>query len=165
MSRRNDASWYSERCDKRSYETRAEARAWERENRKLGRDHMAPYWCDEDRAWHLGHSKRLKQPVPMSRTTRIKARSAKRARVYREQRAPLVAELLALFPVCQIQWDENCTQRATTVHELLKRSRGGSIVQRSNCVTACVYCNGAVEDNPEEAHARGFALHSWEDSA
>jgi hypothetical protein len=47
-------------------------------------------------------------------------------------------------------------------HELLKRSRGGSITDMSNVVLACQYHNGWVEDNPQEAHQFGWAVHSWE---
>ena len=47
-------------------------------------------------------------------------------------------------------------------HEVLKRSRGGSITDMENVVLLCDWHNGWVEDNPREAHAMGLALHSWE---
>jgi 5-methylcytosine-specific restriction endonuclease McrA len=92
----------------------------------------------------------------------MRARSKKTERVYRTQRRELVRSMLEEHPQCQIAWDQTCTRQATTVHELLKRSRGGSITDRDNCITACTFCNGAVEDYPIEAHLRGFAKHSWE---
>lgn len=101
--------------------------------------------------------------VPLVSRTPIPPRSAKTAKVYRTTRVSLVVEILEERPWCEINWDENCTGRATTLHEVKKRSRGGSIIDRSNILTACTFCNGAVEDHPEEAHARGFAAHSWEE--
>lgn len=91
----------------------------------------------------------------------LPARSAKTAKIYRLQRVPLVTRLLAERPVCEIR-SPVCTGNATTVHEVLKRSRGGSITDEANCVTACAPCNQWVEDNPREAHHLGFAHHSWE---
>ena len=134
--------------------------SWWRDHGDVQRQERRVYSCEYCAGFHL-----TSQPKPLERSKAIKARSAKTAKVYREQRIPLVKEQLAREPFCQVRWDENCTVIADTVHELKKRSRGGSITEKSNCVSACVYCNGAVEDNPEEAHARGFALHSWEDSA
>jgi len=47
-------------------------------------------------------------------------------------------------------------------HELLKRSRGGSITDMSNVVLLCNAHNSWVEDYPELAHLIGLAKHSWE---
>lgn len=47
-------------------------------------------------------------------------------------------------------------------HELLKRSRGGSILDVTNITLLCQFHNGWVEDNPKEAEALGLAKHSWE---
>lgn len=47
-------------------------------------------------------------------------------------------------------------------HELLKRSRGGSITDMSNVVLLCNAHNSWVEDYPELAYDLGLAKHSWE---
>jgi len=47
-------------------------------------------------------------------------------------------------------------------HEILKRSRGGSITDMDNVVLLCDFHNGVVEDQPEAAHREGLARHSWE---
>ena len=47
-------------------------------------------------------------------------------------------------------------------HEILKRSRGGSITDMDNVVLLCDFHNGLVEDYPEQAHEAGLAQHSWE---
>jgi hypothetical protein len=49
-------------------------------------------------------------------------------------------------------------------HELLKRSRGGSITDVGNVVLLCDFHNGWVEDHPAEAHEIGLSLHAWEKS-
>jgi hypothetical protein len=48
-------------------------------------------------------------------------------------------------------------------HELLKRSRGGSITDMTNVVLLCNVHNSWVEDYPELAYDLGLAKHSWED--
>ena len=113
--------------------------------------------CPHCAGFHLSKSR-----TPLVSRTPIPPRSAKTARVYRATRIPLVVEILAEHPYCQIRFDENCTGRATTVHEIKKRSRGGSTTDKRNCLSACQSCNEAVENFPIEAHARGFAAHSWE---
>lgn len=47
-------------------------------------------------------------------------------------------------------------------HELLKRSRGGSITDVDNIMLACNHHNSWVEDNPSEAYELGLSFHSWE---
>jgi hypothetical protein len=101
-----------------------------------------------------------KRTAPLKRSAPLPYRSAKTAKVYREQRVPLVQAMLAAQPWCQVRWDENCRGHAEGLHEVLSRGRGGSIVREDNCVAACHYCNGAVSDNPAEAEARGFLKKS-----
>lgn len=47
-------------------------------------------------------------------------------------------------------------------HEILKRSRGGSITDMNNVVLLCQYHNGWVEDNPYASEQMGLARHSWD---
>lgn len=91
----------------------------------------------------------------------MRYRSAKMVALYR-QRRPLVAEILADRPWCEIRWDERCQLRSDCVHELRKRSQGGSILDPANLVAACHVCNGLVEDWPIQAHDRGFVLWAGE---
>ena len=94
----------------------------------------------------------------MQRKTRLNHRSAKTAKTYRTQRAPLVAELLQDNPPCQ-----RCTTaRADDVHEIKSRARGGSILDRDNLALLCRPCHRWVTDNPAAAHAEGWTKHSWE---
>ena len=92
----------------------------------------------------------------LGRRTRLRPRSDKTAAVYRRQRVPLVQEILAGRPFCEIRWDASCRGVSEGVHEVLSRGRGGSITDKANCIAACHYCNGAVSDNPAEAEGRGW---------
>lgn len=51
---------------------------------------------------------------------------------------------------------------AVNGHEILKRSRGGSITDMENVVLLCDVHNSWVEDNPALATRMGLAAHSWE---
>ena len=109
--------------------------------------------CPHCAGFHLSKSR-----TPLVSRTPVPQRSAKTAKVYRTTRIPLVVETLEARPWCEIRWDGNCTGRATTLHELRKRSQGGSITDPANVIPACAFCNEAVEDNPTEAHRRGFVI-------
>lgn len=76
-------------------------------------------------------------------------------------RRDLVAVLLAEFPVCQAAlmcWGAPSTE----VHEVKTRARGGSILDRDNCLALCHNCHAWVTDNPRKAHELGLVKHSWE---
>jgi hypothetical protein len=49
-------------------------------------------------------------------------------------------------------------------HEVLKRSRGGSVTDMTIVVLACQYHNDWVEENPRQAHRMGLAAHAWDDA-
>jgi hypothetical protein len=86
----------------------------------------------------------------------MKYRSKKMARLYMERRK-LVAEILddAICVRCK-------SAQATEVHELLTRARGGSILDKNNCVPLCHSCHSWVTLNPKKAHEEGLMLNSWE---
>jgi len=97
---------------------------------------------------------------PLARVAPLRPRSAKTAKVYREQRAPLVAELLTTRPWCQIRWDDRCQGRAADVHEPRKRSHGADITDPAQCVTTCRHCHSQVHGNPAAAERRGWLIRS-----
>lgn len=95
--------------------------------------------------------------TPLTRKTRLKPRSSKRAKVYREERVPLVARLLAERPRC-----ERCrVEKSVDVHELKSRARGGSILDEANLACLCRPCHSWVTTNPRAAEEEGWALPSW----
>lgn len=94
---------------------------------------------------------------------RLPYRSAKTADVYARPggRRDLVAELLAAFPVCQAR--VVCQgARSSEVHEVKTRARGGSILDRENCLALCHACHSWVTTNPIQAHRLGLMKQSWE---
>lgn len=93
----------------------------------------------------------------MQRSQPLRRRSKKTAKVYREQRIPLVIELLQDSPLC-----ERCLKAtATDVHELKSRARGGSILDRDNLAVLCRPCHSWVTTHPKEATDEGWLRPSW----
>ena len=86
----------------------------------------------------------------------MKYRSKKMARIYIERRK-LVAQMLddAICKRCE-------SAEATEVHEILTRARGGSILDKENCVPLCHSCHSWVTLNPKAAHSEGLLRNSWE---
>ena len=111
------------------------------------------YSCPHCAGWHV-----TSQRIPLVSRTPIPRRSKKTAATYRKLRVPLVVEMLEAYP-----WCERCkTGRASEVHELLSRARGGRITDPSNCVTLCHECHSWITTHPAQATADGWLRHSWE---
>jgi len=99
----------------------------------------------------------LRRVTGLSRSTaRIRSRSRKLAKVYREVRVPLVRRLLAERPRCEARFSLICTGRSTAIHERLSRARGGSITDEANCLAVCFECHSRIHSNIAEATRRGF---------
>lgn len=84
--------------------------------------------------------------------------------VYVERRK-LVSLLIEQHPWCTaIAWVgpklPPCHGRLT-VHEVLPRGRGGSILDPANCMVLCEFHNGWVADHPKEAEALGLSKRRW----
>ena len=88
----------------------------------------------------------------------IRSRSKKMAKIYAEQRVPLVKKLLDERTLCQ-----RCQQkRSQDVHEIKSRARGGSILDERNLACLCRPCHNWVTSHPQEAHDEGWLKWSWE---
>ena len=87
----------------------------------------------------------------------IRPRSKKRSEMYVERRK-LVAEILKQQPQCQ----RCATKKSTEVHEVKSRARGGSILDRDNCVALCHTCHHWITTHPKQAHEEGWLKMSWE---
>lgn len=85
----------------------------------------------------------------------MRYRSKKTARDY-VQRRLLVAEMLEDASCVR------CGRVATEVHEIKTRARGGSILDKDNCVPLCHDCHSWVTTHPKEAHQEGLMRNSWE---
>jgi len=80
------------------------------------------------------------------------------AKLYKDQRVPLVKRLLSENPTCQ-----KCfSARSQDVHEVKSRARGGSIIDIKNLRCLCRPCHNWITSHPEEAHAQGWLKWSWE---
>jgi len=99
----------------------------------------------------------------------IRRRSAKKEEEYKLRR-PFVAEILSLYPTCQAcpifaKHDEKVTyvcRYSTDVHELKRRSQGGSILDPANVLAVCRPCHARIGNYPQLAFDLGLAKHGWE---
>lgn len=105
----------------------------------------------------------LRRTGPPPRRTKLRQRSAKRAREQRERsRTQRAARGYGdTRPPCEVRWDSRCHGWADAPHHIRKQSQGGSD-SLANTIPACTPCNGAIEDHPAEARARGLVVRSWE---
>lgn len=89
----------------------------------------------------------------------IRFRSKKMAKVYKQERVPLVQEMLDNILLC-----ERCGLRSPDdVHEIKSRARGGSITDPANLVAVCRLCHNWITTHPREAKEQGWLKSSWED--
>lgn len=85
-------------------------------------------------------------------------------------RVPLVKKLLS-----DRQWCEACPvfaehdglvtyvrKRSVDIHEILRRSQGGSILDESNLMAVCRDCHRRIGNEPALAFELGLARHSWD---
>lgn len=100
----------------------------------------------------------------------MRHRSKKKEAEYRVRR-PLVARLLEERP-----WCEACPvfathdgkvvynrQRSVDIHEIKRRSQGGSILDESNLLAVCRDCHRRIGNYPELAFSLGLAKRGWEE--
>jgi 5-methylcytosine-specific restriction protein A len=94
----------------------------------------------------------------IQRRTPLRSRSNKRARLYRDERVPLVRAMLDARPVC-----ERChAAPSTDVHEVKSRARGGSITDPDNLAALCRPCHTWITTHPADATAQGWLRASWD---
>ena len=99
----------------------------------------------------------------------IRKRSKKKEEEYKLRR-PFVEEILSKYPVCQAcpvfaKHDEKLTyrrNRSKDVHELIRRSQGGSILDPENVLAVCRPCHTRIGNYPQLAFDLGLAKHGWE---
>lgn len=99
----------------------------------------------------------------------MRYRSKKKEAEYR-QRRPLVARLLSERPYCEAcpvfaEYDNAAVytrRRSSDIHELIRRSQGGSILDENNLLAVCRQCHNRIGNNPQLAFDLGLAKHGWE---
>jgi len=102
----------------------------------------------------------------LQRRTSLKHRSNIKARAQADRRR-LIARLTAESPWCElgpiiheVDPDWPCTRRTEGLHELRKRSAGGSTTNLANLRRACNRCNSWVEDHPATARRLGLVVRA-----
>ena len=99
----------------------------------------------------------------------MRHRSKKKEAEYKLRR-PLVARLLEERPFCEAcpvfaKHDELVVysrNRGQDVHELVRRSQGGSILDEDNLMVVCRPCHQRIGNHPQLAFDLGLAKHGWE---
>jgi len=101
--------------------------------------------------------------------TPLKRRSAKMDALY-EKRRPFVSTFLLERPWCEAcpifaKHDQVVTFKrmpSCDVHELKRRSQGGSILDPENCLAVCRKCHRRIGEHPQLAFDLGLAKFSYE---
>jgi 5-methylcytosine-specific restriction endonuclease McrA len=112
----------------------------------------------------------LKSKKALQSRSKLKHRSQKMEKLYDERR-PFVKKILDENPHCQAcpifaTHDKLVTyvrRPSVDVHELVRRSQGGSILSEDNVIAVCRQCHQRIGNFPELAFQLGLAKHSWDD--
>lgn len=102
----------------------------------------------------------------------MRYRSKKKEAEYKLRR-PLVARLLEERPLCEacpkfaahdglVTYRRN---RSQDIHEIIRRSQGGSILDEENLLAVCRDCHRRIGNYPQLAFDLGLAKHGWERNA
>ena len=114
----------------------------------------------------------LARSAELDRSTELKPRSDERQKLMKEHRIPAIEAMVAEGRRCEIgpvlahhglDGGRSCIGRIEGLHELRKRSAGGSLINPANLMPACNPCNGWVEDYPEESHILGFVVREGDE--
>lgn len=116
----------------------------------------------------IKRSKPPKQKTPLKRGAPPKKRSKKMEAVY-EKRRPFVKRILSERPYCEAcvvfaKHEGKTTfiqRRSVDVHELIRRSQGGSILDDENVLAVCRPCHTRIGNNPQLSFDLGLAKQSW----
>jgi 5-methylcytosine-specific restriction endonuclease McrA len=113
--------------------------------------------------------KPLKRTPLKNSSKKINNRSKKTEEKYKLRR-PLVEKLLGERPWCEAcpvfaQYDELAVYQqrpSSDVHELVRRSQGGSILDESNLMCVCRPCHTRIGNYPQLAFDLGLSKHSYD---
>jgi 5-methylcytosine-specific restriction endonuclease McrA len=117
--------------------------------------------------------KRSEKPMKRSSVKKqskaINSRSKKTEEKYKERR-PLVKRLLEEKPWCEAcpvfaEHDGLITyqiRQSVDVHEIVRRSQGGSILDESNLMCVCRQCHSRIGNYPQLAFDLGLAKHAYD---
>lgn len=105
----------------------------------------------------------------MPRVFPVRYRSKKKEAEYKLRR-PLVERLLKERPHCEAcpvfaVHDQKTVYRrnmSQDIHEIIRRSQGGSILDEANLLAVCRPCHMRIGNHPALAFELGLARHGWE---
>ena len=114
--------------------------------------------------------KPLKRTPLKKSSKKINNRSKKTEEKYKLRR-PLVEKILGERPWCEAcpvfaQYDELAVYQqrpSSDVHELVRRSQGGSILDESNLMCVCRQCHTRIGNYPQLAFDLGLSKHSYDE--
>lgn len=123
----------------------------------------------------LNRKKPLQNKTPLKaksvpkQTKPINKRSKKMQAVYDERR-PFVEKILRERPLCEAcrvfaVHDNKASfnnHMSRDVHEIIRRSQGGSILDEANVLAVCRPCHIRIGNYPQLAFDLGLAKHGWE---
>lgn len=121
---------------------------------KSGDISREPTECSRCRQVHLT---KVVQPASLNRSSPLRAQSPKRAALAPARRE-FVAGHLAETPWCEARLP-GCEGKATEVHEMLRRSQGGSIFDDTITLSLCHACHRWITEHPDEAER--MRLSTW----
>ena len=110
-----------------------------------------------------------KRGGPIKRGKAPNKRSKKQEELYSKRR-PFVEKILSEREYCQAcsifaKYDEKVTfiqNKSCDVHEIIRRSQGGSILDEENVLAVCRKCHTRIGNYPQLAFDLGLAKHGWE---
>ncbi len=99
----------------------------------------------------------------------MRYRSKKREKEYVIRRE-VVERLLSERPICEAcpkfaKYDGKVSyvrRGSVDIHEIVRRSQGGSIIDEPNLMAVCRDCHHRIGNYPALAFELGLAKHSWE---
>lgn len=108
--------------------------------------------------------------TPLKRGTKALAKRSKKTEEKYVERRELVARILQERPLCEAcrafaAHDGKSTfnqHMSRDVHEIVRRSQGGSILDESNVLAVCRPCHIRIGNEPALAFELGLAKHSWD---
>ena len=111
----------------------------------------------------------IRRNKPIKRSGPPKKRSAKTEEIYVERRK-FVEKILSERPACEAckvfaTHDGKTTynqQLSRDVHEIIRRSQGGSILDEENVLAVCRLCHVRIGNYPQLAFDLRLAKHGWE---
>ena len=111
----------------------------------------------------------IRRNKPIKRSGPPKKRSKKTEELYVERRK-FVEKILLERPMCQackafathdkkVSYNQHMSR---DVHEIVRRSQGGSILDEENVLAVCRPCHVRIGNFPQLAFDLGLAKHGWE---